>query len=863
MWANGENARSEQQELIDELRRRFPLIERLVGHFGHGTQEERIPWFFALLLSAAVKGELGACCFVLDKTRGTTAVAAVLLALAKLQENFPILVNKYAQTAHVSGQHVRVKPSNYVYEYSGVWEEHPEFFRLKVLGEGAYYRSFPMAHLLRLEPTSRSRPKGTQGSCLGSFERSTLDKLLDLTTCGNNSLICNSVLLFMAQAQFAEVIDAVTLAPEHANEFHSLSDILPWGSIGPGGELKPNDPYQLAGEPIIAVTRVPEDLALASSASGDTKVVLVDGARGLTRDIQAFDDIVDQQRVIILASSEETEALDLLRDRECPIWHISPNEILIGETFVEPRMRASFVGATIRAANTRKRAKVTVVDRHDTVLQTVAESLERAAALVANRDEVRESEEIVARLYGILLECSECCFGVSEDTKASLQSVQDQLTQQRNWLDKAVTSELEEAIRQLENFIVNGAYGQSKADELLNFILDGRQDQWIVAARSPRTAECLRTGFNDLNVDVPVFPMSAITTDQDYVGIIVPAWPNEKRFTRLRNQAVTPDIRILVYPFEKKWVSRHQAREHAQERSNRLSTETRASILEIDSRLLEHLTRHEPEPPSITVGLDPPIFEIERRVVRRRIVSPTIPDDVGDSREAQLVEFFGDCYALLTEWAKLPRLNQLIDGTNAYNAKLARVTVSKLAPGDFVLFRDSGDKEFIRLIAEEILGAEEYERVRTMAERWRSTLQRIGDSPADVQRILVTHGLNRTTVTVRGWLNDPERIGPKNFNDLDFIANAAGDTELLSIRKEVEDAIFCIRGAHISAGSQLTQLLLGELGGRLNKMDEQPVQLDLGYGKAWIVQVEMVEERQKKYPWKLVNRLLFTDDLVF
>ena len=857
-----EIASSEQQELIDELRRRFPLIERLVGHFGHGTQEERIPWFFALLMSAATKGGPGACCFVLDKTRGTTAVAAVLLALAKLQENFPILVNKYAQTVHVSGQRVMVNPSNHVYEYSGVWEEFPGLFRLKVVGEGAY-RSFPMTDLLRLEPTDRVRPKGTLRSCLGAFERSTLDKLLDLTTCGNNSLIRNSVLLFMAQTRFAEVIDAVTLAPEHANGFDSLSDFLPWGSIGPGGELKPNDPYQVAGEPIIAVTRVPEDLALASSELVATKVVLVDGARGLTRDIQAFDDIVDQQRVIILASSEETEALDLLRDRECPIWHMSPNEILIGETFVEARMRTSFVGATIRAADTRKRAEVTVVDCQDSVLQTVAESLERAAALIVNHDELLEPEEIVARLYGILLECSECCFGVGEETKVSLQSAQDQLTQQRKWLDKTVANELEEAIRQLENCIESGAYGQSKADELLNFILDGRQDQWIVAARSPRTAECLRTGFNNLNVDVSVFPMSAITTDQDYVGIIVPAWPNEKRFTHLRNQAVTPDIRILVYPFEKKWVSRHQAREHAREGSNRLSTETRASILEIDSRLLDYLTRREPKPPEITVRPTPPIFEIERRVARRRIPRPTIPDDVADSREAQLVEFFGDRYALLTEWAKLPRLNQLIDGSNAYSAKLARVTVSKLAPGDFVLFRDSGDKEFIRLIAEEILGAEEYERVRTMAERWRSTLQRIGDSPADVQQNLVTHGLNRTTVTVRGWLNDPERIGPKNFNDLDFIANAAGDTELLSIRKEVEAAIFCIRGAHISAGSQLTQLLLGELGGRLNKMDEQPVQLDLGYGKAWIVQVEMVEERQKKYPWKLVNRLLFTDDLVF
>ena len=43
----------EQQGLIDELRRRFPLFDRIVGQFGENTHDERIPWFFALLLAAA------------------------------------------------------------------------------------------------------------------------------------------------------------------------------------------------------------------------------------------------------------------------------------------------------------------------------------------------------------------------------------------------------------------------------------------------------------------------------------------------------------------------------------------------------------------------------------------------------------------------------------------------------------------------------------------------------------------------------------------------------------------------------------------------------------------------------------------
>ena len=859
---NSDSTSDEQQVLIGELRRRFPLFERVIGRFGEGTQEERIPWFFALFLSAVTKCVPGACCFVLDKTRGTTAVAAVLLALVRLQADFPELVKNYARTALRKGQRVKVKPGNLVYEYDGLWEGYPDFFRLKVLGKEAY-RTFPVAEVLRLEPTGRVRPKGNLKSALGAFERSRLDELLDLTTCGNNSVIRNTVLLYMPQTRFAEGVGTITLAPKHANGFGRLSGFLPWGSIRKDGELKPNDAYQVAGEPIIAVTSVPEDLALASSsAKVATKIVLVDGARGLARDLQAFDDIADRQRIVILASSEETEALDLIRDRGCPIWYMSPDEILIGEASAGNRARASLVGATIRAADMRQRVKVTIADCQDSALQAVAASLERAAAMIGDSEEVHESEKILARLYGILFECSECCFGVGEETKNNLHAVRNQVARHGKWLDPEVAGKLQEATCGLENIISSDSYGQEKAAAMLNFILDEDHEPLAVAARSPRTAESLRTGFGDLGVDVPILPVSAISPDRDYAGIIVPAWPNEQKFTRLKNQAVTPDIRVLAYPFEAKWVLRHQARERARERSNGMAIETRSSILGIAPRFLTSLKRHEPDSPANEVRLDLPIFRIKDRLAQHRIKRPSVAAEGEDSRKAQLVQFFGDCHALLTEWAELPKLNHLIETANANKAKLTTVTASQLSQGDFVLFRASGDKEFIRLIAEDILGTEEYERVRAVAGRWRSSLRRLGTSPAEVQRCLAAHGLKRTTVTVSGWLGNPDRIGPGDFRDIEVIA-AAADSELLSIRKEVEKAISCIRGAHISAGSQLTQLLLGELGGRLNQLDGQPVLLDLGYGKAWVVQVDMVEMTRWEYPSNLVNRLLWVDDTAF
>ena len=57
------------------------------------------------------------------------------------------------------GERVKVKPNDFVYEYDGVWEEYPGFFRLKVMGEETR-RSFPIGEVLRIEPTDRLRPKG-------------------------------------------------------------------------------------------------------------------------------------------------------------------------------------------------------------------------------------------------------------------------------------------------------------------------------------------------------------------------------------------------------------------------------------------------------------------------------------------------------------------------------------------------------------------------------------------------------------------------------------------------------------------------------------------------------------------------------
>src|SRR5262249_25681616 len=146
----GQHSHGGHLDLIEEFRRRFPLFDRIVGRFGEDTPTERIPWFFGFILAAGTKPGPGACCFVLDTTPGTTALAAILTALVQLKHDSPGLIDLYARTALSRGQRVKVRPSNFVYEYEGVWVDFPSFFRLKLLGEEAW-RSFRLVDVLRLE----------------------------------------------------------------------------------------------------------------------------------------------------------------------------------------------------------------------------------------------------------------------------------------------------------------------------------------------------------------------------------------------------------------------------------------------------------------------------------------------------------------------------------------------------------------------------------------------------------------------------------------------------------------------------------------------------------------------------------------
>jgi hypothetical protein len=166
----------------------------------------------------------------------------------------------------------------------------------------------------------------------------------------------------------------------------------------------------------------------------------------------------------------------------------------------------------------------------------------------------------------------------------------------------------------------------------------------------------------------------------------------------------------------------------------------------------------------------------------------------------------------------------------------------------------------------ELAGADQYARLRAVAELWRTSLWRLADSAefglADPRRIHQTLGRSGLAVgihTVRKWLYDDTQIGPGQELAIDVIARATQDEELQVRRVEVWDAVRAVRTLHVDAGFRLTAMLLDELRRNPPAVTGRETRLRLGPGGAWVVEVEEIGDAFEERPASQVNRLLWDE----
>jgi hypothetical protein len=180
--------------------------------------------------------------------------------------------------------------------------------------------------------------------------------------------------------------------------------------------------------------------------------------------------------------------------------------------------------------------------------------------------------------------------------------------------------------------------------------------------------------------------------------------------------------------------------------------------------------------------------------------------------------------------------------------------VDDLQSGDRILLREAGDKDVIRLIAEDNAGPGRYAELWERCNRWKSALRAISTNPFTLWQKLSWFGLHRDPVTIRYWLLDEGVIGPRLRDDISIIVEAAGERPDDKKWDECWDAIVKLRGLHMQAGQQLTHALEEECRDLLFVDFDHEQAVELSLGLLWLVKLEEIQGLAH-WPANIVNHL--------
>lgn len=848
-------------DLADECLGRFPVLRAITGSFSQEHRKrEVLPPSLGLFLALCESDIREPCCVVVPEGRGMAALVAVLASLVRFRQEYPALVREYARAGIRVGQRVRVLPSDYIFTYEGVWPNYPDQFRLGEIN-ASNFRSLPVNQVLRLEPTERVQPKGYLDTDLGKFEPAPVDLLLGLQSGGNAGIIRNRVLCMMHRSEFKRALDPVILLPRTAERFQLLMKFFPWGSVNAAGQIRNADRFQTQGQPLVAVSGTPEDHALACSlAEPGSKIVIVDGPQRLVRSPQAYDRITESQKLLIIASERDLNEARELAKRGCHLWRINPDELLTGLRRSQIQIRNGLIGQFLGGAIVAAKRKLTSTICRDERFETVAESLNRAAEM-AEAEENPDVNALIGKVFGLLLAASDSCGLLTKDEGVlrEVTSAEAWIARQAMFLSQDLRRELQHATAGLKGIFQQSERPSAKMAAVESAIAEMKAKGLVpiaIAMRSPRTAEALAARLNGhAGEDVNIITLASLNSERRYESIILPAWPTQRRLQRIERLYTCPHIRLLTFPFEQRWLKQYQDREAALRGEEMLAAGEKARLTGVPQARWAAVQFQPPRDTERNETARSPVFRFEERSIAHIRAERQREGGQADSRRARAVKFVGRSHAFLTEWFNVPVVSSLVRGESEGSIPL--MPVDRLTEGDFVVFRDSGDANVIRALAEGIVGTGEYARQRHIARLWRDVLRRLGSDPQRIYETLKAIGSTRHFVTIRNWVVDPDMIGPRDRKDIDHIAAAAGSEELRAKGDQVWAAIVQTRALHVQAGNHLTRLILEALRGRVGRIDDEETRIALPMGDAWVVQVDEIAPEFDDYLAARVNRLLW------
>lgn len=821
-----------------------------------------------MLMKVADDADVGGVCLILPISEGVDQLVAISMALAHMRADCETIERYHEQRTFVMGQRVKTLPDGFIYEVGGKASERAggydvEGYWLQRLdrrkGQDGGRFLIRKSDLQRFEATNRRRPIGREKQTWSPLAPTPLDHLADTKTFGNLSLQRNRVIILGPKSEIEGSLRSFKIwRPEllKAQAWPDLSDWVAWGGLDEDGRAYVESVGNAVGEPLVAATR---DFQAAREAGRNAEpgnlLFVTHSVDACLRNIETVSRLAERHRFVLLATGRDREKIAPFQKERWLLWELNPAEILDTNMGRNPELKA--LRTNIVAAIAEQSLSTSLHNAYDlnlaackSALAALGENVSAAAVDEALDDRV---ENIIADLWEkFLLFCSWLRFPTQADLEVQsahlaqlkfTNSMLKPVMPRDGWEPARLT------LQGLWSFLEGGAPGGYTPKGLALFDVVATEKPKRLIVGSAKDVTLLRDWAADLIPGAKIEVAGA--------GKIVPAQTvaalslmSRRSFEKLVDPMPASRLCFVGYDFE---CEIYRSRLNWRTKRKKMLRPDR----EFQERVIGSVDLAELEEPTAHRDLHEASTNLDRFEQSRRPPKLNLPISLGPSehsREGRLCVFEGCSWAVFTSGHGLSVVSEL-DGKT-----VGKKTVDDLLVGDRLIIREAGQKDVIRLLAENKIGAPEYEQLWQKSRRWRQALLSISNNPADLWQKLSWGGLHRDRLTIRGWLLDESTIGPRNRDDLTIIAELADDDPDALTWTECWDAINKLRTLHMQAGMRLGQLLEDECEGLLAEPIDKETAIELSLGLVWLVQVREIHQ-MADWPSNMVNHLTWGNDV--
>ena len=250
-----------------------------------------------------------------------------------------------------------------------------------------------------------------------------------------------------------------------------------------------------------------------------------------------------------------------------------------------------------------------------------------------------------------------------------------------------------------------------------------------------------------------------------------------------------------------------------------------------------------------------------------------------DQIDARVLIFYGNAYGYFTENTDFKNINKLFSFSKKKDKLITEVSFKDLNPDDFLLIRDSSDRDVIESEATlQFNDQNEYQILKKESKNLHyiliNTIQENHMSTNKIYEKMKTFGYDKSKATLRNLVNNLI-ICPDDINDLKILIQSLENltNQDLLTEKEIDKIYKCaarLKSTHRKAGRIMSNKILNALKDQDVDVGREPVRVD--YNKdgsislnqqdsdkpeAWIVQILEIDKDIYKVSQSELNNLLY------